>query len=95
MCVQEAQAVVCGWSMGYVGPWGRWSLAVMLEGSDFILKAMGSYWKFLGMGTTKSDFRLGNITLAAVQTRSKGLKHEVGKLLRRLHLWRRGERRTS
>lgn len=56
----------------------------MLKGSDVILKVMGSYWKILSMGTTRSNLRLGKITLEAVQIRLKGMKQEAGKIIRKL-----------
>lgn len=56
----------------------------MLKGSDVILKVMGSYWKILSMGATRSNLRLGKITLEAVQIRLKGMKQEAGKIIRKL-----------
>lgn len=60
---------------------GKWYPSVMLEGSDFILKAMGSYWKILSVGATESNLHLGKITLAALQIRLQRMKQEVGKLI--------------
>lgn len=61
---------VCGVGVGSSS--GRWNPSVMLKDPDFILKAMGSYWKVLNIGTTKSISHLGKTTLTAVQMRSKG-----------------------
>lgn len=52
----------------------RWHLSVMLKDSDFIPKAMGSYWKGLNMGTIKSVLHLGKTSLAAMQIRLKGMR---------------------
>lgn len=49
-------------------------LSVMLKDSNFILKAMGSYWKVLNMGTIKSFLRLGKTSLAVMQIRLKGMR---------------------
>ena len=46
----------------------------MLKDSDFIRKAMGSYWKVLNMGTIKSVLHLGKTSLAAMQIRLKGMR---------------------
>lgn len=76
--------------LGVAGAWyiwgsdGRWNLSAMLKGSDVILKVMGSYWKILSMGTTRSNLRLGKITLEAVQIRLKRMKQEAGKIIRKL-----------
>ena len=50
----------------------------MLKDSDFILKAMGSYWKVLSMGTIKSGLRLGKTGLAFMQIRLKGMRQRQG-----------------
>lgn len=74
--------------LGMAGTWhmwssgGKWNLSVTLEYSDFILKAMESYWKTLNMRTIESDLHLGKITLAAMQIRLKGMRQEAGKLRR-------------
>lgn len=49
-----------------------------------VLKAMGSYWQFLKMGTAESNLHLGKTILVTLQITWKGMEQQAGTLIERL-----------
>lgn len=89
LCGKHGQlGMARAWCMG--DSCRRWHLSVMLKDSDFIRKAMGSYWKVLNMGTIKSVLHLGKTSLAAMQIRLKGMRQRQANSLEgcfQYHKW--------